>query len=192
MARPSERLAVEAGFSREACLSKSDLSGAGRRRQRGAAVCGGHRSPGGAAAGCAIEGTDQRRRDGDPQVAERGCRSGVGAGFNTVALGGQPAIRASRKSRRGARAFRPLLLPDIRVVTMAGSVAPKSSRRTANAAEDPLYDRELDQFPPEMRWREWMLRVEAVISASAEPVSRETLARVVGKGCSIDLLIDDG
>ena len=36
-----------------------------------------------------------------------------------------------------------------------------------------------------------MLRVEAVIFAAAEPVSRETLARVVGKDCSIDLLIDD-
>ncbi len=33
--------------------------------------------------------------------------------------------------------------------------------------------------------------VEAVIFASSEPVSRETLARVVGKDCSIDLLIDD-
>jgi hypothetical protein len=55
---------------------------------------------------------------------------------------------------------------------MAGSAAPKSSRRKANAAEEPLYDRELDQFPPEMRWREWMMRVEAVIFASAEPVSR--------------------
>jgi len=41
------------------------------------------------------------------------------------------------------------------------------------------------------RWREWMLRVEAVIFASAEPVTRDTLARVVGKDCSIDLLIDD-
>jgi segregation and condensation protein B len=74
---------------------------------------------------------------------------------------------------------------------MAGSPAPKSTRRRANATEEPLYDRELDQFPPEMRWREWMLRVEAVIFASAEPVSRETLTRVVGKDCSIDLLIDD-
>jgi segregation and condensation protein B len=36
-----------------------------------------------------------------------------------------------------------------------------------------------------------MMRVEAVIFSSAEPVSRETLARVVGKDCSIDLLIDD-
>jgi segregation and condensation protein B len=54
-----------------------------------------------------------------------------------------------------------------------------------------LFDRELEDLPPEMRWREWMLRVEAVIFASAEPVSRETLARVVGKDCSVDLLVDD-
>ena len=74
---------------------------------------------------------------------------------------------------------------------MARSPAAKSSRRKANAADELLYDRELDQFPPELRWQEWMLRVEAVIFAAAEPVSRETLARVVGKDCSIDLLIDD-
>ncbi len=36
-----------------------------------------------------------------------------------------------------------------------------------------------------------MLRVEAVIFAAAEPVGRETLARVIGKDCSIDLIIDD-
>jgi segregation and condensation protein B len=57
--------------------------------------------------------------------------------------------------------------------------------------DDVLFDRELEELPAELRWREWMLRVEAVIFASAEPVSRETLARVVGKDCSIDLLIDD-
>lgn len=74
---------------------------------------------------------------------------------------------------------------------MAGSPALKPSRRKANAADELLYDRELDQFPAEMRWREWMMRVEAVIFASAEPVSRETLTRVVGKDCSIDLLIDN-
>ena len=34
-----------------------------------------------------------------------------------------------------------------------------------------------------MRWREWIHRVE--------PVTREVLARIVGKDCSIDLLIDD-
>ena len=41
------------------------------------------------------------------------------------------------------------------------------------------------------RWREWMNRVEATIFAASEPVDRETLARVVGRSCSIDLLIDD-
>ena len=34
-------------------------------------------------------------------------------------------------------------------------------------------------------------RVEAVIFASAEPVLRESLARVVGKACNLDLIIDD-
>ena len=53
------------------------------------------------------------------------------------------------------------------------------------------FERELEDLPPELRWREWMMRVEAVIFASAEPVGREVLARVVGRDCSIELLIDD-
>ena len=69
-------------------------------------------------------------------------------------------------------------------------MAAKPSRKT-NAASDRLFDRELEDLPPASRWREWMLRVEAVVFASAEPVTRETLARVVGRDCSIDLLIDD-
>lgn len=36
-----------------------------------------------------------------------------------------------------------------------------------------------------------MNRVEATIFAASEPVSREVLTRIVGKTCSIDLLIDD-
>ena len=52
-------------------------------------------------------------------------------------------------------------------------------------------DVELADLPPELRWREWMGRVEAVIFASPAPVTREVLARVVGKGCNLDLLIDD-
>jgi len=59
------------------------------------------------------------------------------------------------------------------------------------ARQTSLFDAELAELPAELRWREWMLRVEAVIFASAEPVGRETLARVVGKDCSIELLIDD-
>jgi segregation and condensation protein B len=54
-----------------------------------------------------------------------------------------------------------------------------------------LFDRELDHLPPEVRWREWMHRAEATIFAAQEPVGRETLARVVGKSCNIDLLIGD-
>jgi segregation and condensation protein B len=73
---------------------------------------------------------------------------------------------------------------------MGGASAAKT-RRKANATDERLFDRELEDLPAEMRWREWMLRVEAVIFASAEPVSREMLAQVVGKDCSVDLLIDD-
>ena len=36
-----------------------------------------------------------------------------------------------------------------------------------------------------------MGRVEAAIFASAEPVLRENLARVVGKACNLELIIDD-
>ncbi|TNF19639.1 MAG: SMC-Scp complex subunit ScpB [Rhodobacteraceae bacterium] len=53
------------------------------------------------------------------------------------------------------------------------------------------FDRELGDLPPEMRWREWMRRIEAVLFASATPVARRDLARVVGQGVSVDLLIDD-
>ena len=52
-------------------------------------------------------------------------------------------------------------------------------------------DTELEDLPQELRWREWMGRIEAVIFASASPVSREDLARVVGQGVSVDLLIED-
>ncbi|MBN9218385.1 MAG: SMC-Scp complex subunit ScpB [Mesorhizobium sp.] len=56
---------------------------------------------------------------------------------------------------------------------------------------DHLFDREMDHLPPEARWREWMQRVEATIFAASEPVGREALGRIVGRSCSIDLLIDD-
>ena len=72
-------------------------------------------------------------------------------------------------------------------MTMAGT----AHKRRERTGEDALFDRELDHLPQEARWREWMLRVEAVIFAASEPVGRETLARIVGKHCSIDLLIDD-
>jgi segregation and condensation protein B len=52
-------------------------------------------------------------------------------------------------------------------------------------------DADLATLAPELRWREWMGRVEAVIFASKEPVTREILARVVGPDCNLDLVIED-
>ncbi len=52
-------------------------------------------------------------------------------------------------------------------------------------------DRELAELPPGLRWREWMRRIEAVLFASATPVPRADLARVVGQGVSVDLLVED-
>lgn len=56
---------------------------------------------------------------------------------------------------------------------------------------EPELDRELADLPPELRWRKWMRRIEAVLFASASPVPREDLARVVGQGASVDLLVED-
>jgi len=74
---------------------------------------------------------------------------------------------------------------------MAATTRKRRGRANDGRPNDHLFDRELDHLPPEARWREWMNRVEATIFAASEPVGRETLARIVGKSCSIDLLIDD-
>ena len=56
---------------------------------------------------------------------------------------------------------------------------------------EPDFDRELADLPPELRWREWKARVEAVLFAAPKPVAREVLARVVGRDCALELLLDD-
>ena len=61
----------------------------------------------------------------------------------------------------------------------------------AKDRSDPELDRGLPDLPPELRWREWMRRIEAVLFASASPVPRDDLARVVGQGVSVDLLVED-
>ncbi len=55
----------------------------------------------------------------------------------------------------------------------------------------PALDRDLAHLPAELRWREWMGRVEVVIFAAGEPVPRQILTGLVGDGCNLDLLIDD-
>jgi segregation and condensation protein B len=56
---------------------------------------------------------------------------------------------------------------------------------------DEALDVELLDLPPAARWREWMLRVEAAVFASAKPVPRDALVRVVGQNCRFDELIAD-
>src|SRR3984885_12854085 len=65
-----------------------------------------------------------------------------------------------------------------------------AARRRRRKGDDPL-DTDLFDLPPASRWREWMLRVEAAIFASAKPVPREALVRVVGQECRFDDLIAD-
>ncbi len=54
-----------------------------------------------------------------------------------------------------------------------------------------VLDTELTELPQALRWREWMARVEAVLFASAEPVPRAVLSRIVGRNCALDLLMED-
>ena len=56
---------------------------------------------------------------------------------------------------------------------------------------EPALDRDLTDLPPELRWCEWMRRIEAVLFASASSVAREDLARVVGQGASVEMLVED-
>ena len=56
---------------------------------------------------------------------------------------------------------------------------------------EPDLDRELEDLPQTLRWRTWMRRIEAVLFASATPVPGDNLAKVVGQGASVDLLIAD-
>jgi hypothetical protein len=65
-----------------------------------------------------------------------------------------------------------------------------AARRRRRNTEDVL-DVDLIDLPAAARWREWRLRVEAAIFASAKPVSREALVRVVGENCRFDDLIAD-
>jgi segregation and condensation protein B len=67
------------------------------------------------------------------------------------------------------------------------SAAPRRRRRDS----EELLDVELADLPLGARWREWMLRIEAAIFASALPVPREALVRLVGQDCRFDDLIAD-
>src|SRR3954454_690088 len=62
--------------------------------------------------------------------------------------------------------------------------------RWTRATQKP-FDRELADLPPDIRWREWMGRVEAAVFASPNPVRHEILTGLVGQTCSIGDVISD-
>ena len=66
-----------------------------------------------------------------------------------------------------------------------------AAKRSPSNEGSGLFDRELEDLPAELRWREWMGRIEATLFASASPVDREDLARLVGQGVSVEMLIAD-
>jgi len=71
------------------------------------------------------------------------------------------------------------------------SAAKRKNPKSKEAGREGVFDRELAELPQELRWRAWMGRIEAVLFASATPVGREDLARVVGQGASVEMLIED-
>lgn len=74
---------------------------------------------------------------------------------------------------------------------MTGTAKRKSTSAEGVSARGGVFDRELAELPQELRWREWMGRIEAVLFASASPARREDLAHLVGQGASVEMLIDD-
>lgn len=74
---------------------------------------------------------------------------------------------------------------------MTASAKQKSAKGQDASKGGGPFDRELADLPQELRWREWMGRIEAVLFASATPVGRDDLARVVGQGASVETLIED-
>jgi len=67
----------------------------------------------------------------------------------------------------------------------------KHAKGEGGSAREDVFDLELEDLPQELRWREWMGRIEAVLFASASPVGSDDLARVVGQGASVEMLIED-
>jgi len=85
-------------------------------------------------------------------------------------------LRPAGRTRRSAGADRAGDLPALWDRIMAIATRKRKPADEGGA----VFDRELDDLPRELRWREWMGRIEAVLFASASPVGREDLARLVG------------
>ena len=127
----------------------------------------------------------RRRAQAARQAGLRGRRLALGRGLYVARRGRShrvddrprraAAVRSAGSAWRRPRAVRPPHVPAVRPV----SAAPRRRRRDR---EDRL-DVELAERPPAARSHEWMLRIEAAIFASARPVPREALVRLVGQDC---------
>ncbi|MGJ0504739.1 MAG: SMC-Scp complex subunit ScpB [Methylocystis sp.] len=85
---------------------------------------------------------------------------------------------------RSMKAFR----PDVAAPREARA---PPGRRTTRRDGESLFDADLSDLPQAVRWREWMGRVEAAIFASPSAVTREALAKLVGRACNLDDLMSD-
>jgi segregation and condensation protein B len=69
--------------------------------------------------------------------------------------------------------------------------AARPRAKAVGAAERPPFDRALADLPDDLRWREWMARVEAVIFSAPAPVPRDVLSALVGQDCNLEQLLTD-
>lgn len=140
----------EKGFERAVCAALVQAVGRGLPAGR-RAVTPDRETPGGG-----VKVARQGRWRRDLFAAQRRRRLRLADHEKPVAFRDAPAVRP----------------PAVWAVAMSQA----SVRRKPN--EQPaLLDTELEHLPPELRWREWMGRVEVVIFAASEPGPREVLAR---------------
>ena len=133
-----------------------------------------------------------RLTDAAPNCAPRGRRAPSRRCSPTTRSQPRPPSRVSATARAGgcssasSRLARPASSPDAQSSASTGSeIMPRKS------SPEPDFDRQLADLPPNLRWRGWKARVEAVLFAAAKPVTREVLARVVGRDSALELLLDD-
>ena len=140
---------------------------------------------------------DLSRRAGRLADAAPKLRAKGKAGAIAALLADDAVSAAAPLPGLSDRARRRLFERLVELAPRASSPAARPSGSTgfdhhgAEAKPEPDFDRELADLPPELRWREWKARVEAVLFAAAKPVTRDVLARVVGRDCALDLLLDD-
>lgn len=155
----------------------------------------------GAAEACRLGAEIARRADRLAVVMPRLRAKGAGEAIQRLLEEDAVPARLRRETYRGLRLGGCLngcgrSMPcancrDDRHSGCTGSRMTDHTGRRAGNTQPTLLDTELEDLPAELRWCEWMGRVEAVIFAASEPVARDMLARVVGKSCNIDLIIDD-